>query len=482
MPGPCAVMVRCCPPKLMMLMVTLLVFAKIVCLHGNAVTAVNNNLHCVSDYVSIINCSLNNEPSPNSSDSNSTYWLTVVETYQELEFVCMLIKNNVDSSCSVKIYNPYTDDDYGSNDFTDNDSFDISLCHNQSNGAKICKQLMKEFEPFKNVKPNPPCCLNLSHQSGRYHFTWNSTYEQYSWFTTLANEMMFQLHYYKKGDKLNVLSHGKISVAKANYSVDDHNFLPDTEYLARVRSSPNQAYFEGQWSSWSSEVNWRTKPAVNVNSFKSGLGKVFVPLCVMAPLVLLLCCAPVKKWRKSSFIPTPAPYFHTLYNDCHGDFKSWVVTQENTTNMLKAEETLQIDALTKCAEVQEGKVGLEEEKSQSQFQHEFMGGSTYGNITDPCHDTSLLGVPYAVSTMSPLSHSGGLFEGLYFSSWELKDSAPGSPAEGDSGCWLSSHSSLEKDSPWYCNEYCTLSAFQQISPVTAMTSCTNREEQSGCQS
>lgn len=27
------------------------------------------------------------------------------------------------------------------------------------------------------------------------------------------------------------------------------------------------------------------------------------------------------RWRKTAFIPTPAPYFHTLYSDCQGDFK-----------------------------------------------------------------------------------------------------------------------------------------------------------------
>ncbi|KAM6964212.1 uncharacterized protein LKV04_020103 [Tautogolabrus adspersus] len=262
-----------------------------------------------------------------------------------------------------------------------------------------------------------------------------------------------------------------------NYSVDDHEFLPDTEYSARVRSSPNQDYYKGQWGGWSSEINWRTKPSVNdltSNTLRTRLAeKVFIPLCVMVLLVLLLCYAPIKKWRQKAFIPTPAPYFHTLYHDCQGDFKSWVVTQENTADMLKTEETLQIDTLTKCADVQdEGEE--EEEEGQPQCQHQFMEGSTYSNIADPRLDISLLGVPYAVSTTSPLSDPGSLLESLTFSS------PPGSPAEGDSGCWLSSHTSLEKDPPWYCNEYCTLSAFQQISPGPAMKPCTDREEQSGC--
>lgn len=142
--------------------------------------------------------------------------------------------------------------------------------------------------------------------------------------------------------------------------------------------------------------------------------------------------------------------------------------------MLKTEETLQIVTLTKHADVQE-------EECLPQFYHQITAGSTYSNITDPGCDTSLLGIPYAVSTMAPLMASGSSLKSLTLGS------QPGSPAEGDSGCWLCSHTSLEKDPPWYCNEYCTLSAFQQISPVTAehhegpsTKSCPTEDDQGGC--
>lgn len=124
--------------------------------------------------------------------------------------------------------------------------------------------------------------------------------------------------------------------------------------------------------------------------------------------------------------------------------------------MLKAEQTLQIDVLTKLQDVHEEV----EKESQPEFHHQLMEGSTYSNIIDPGCDTSLLGIPYAVSTMSPLAQGSSL-KSLTLSS------LAGSPAEGDSGCWLCSHTSLERDPPFYCNEYCTLSAFQQISPIPA---------------
>ena len=125
-----------------------------------------------------------------------------------------------------------------------------------------------------------------------------------------------------------------------NYSVDDVKFVPDTEYAARVRSSPNQAHYKGQWSEWSSEVHWKmeaavtgesppnsqlTKQILRINFFDSpcltcvfpcclffvelrsvrsdppsntfvfGLAKVFIPLCVVVPLVLLIYYGPYKK-------------------------------------------------------------------------------------------------------------------------------------------------------------------------------------------
>lgn len=51
-----------------------------------------------------------------------------------------------------------------------------------------------------------------------------------------------------------------------HYSVDDDNFVPDMEYSARVRSSPNLVFYQGEWSEWSSEVHWRTESAVDGES------------------------------------------------------------------------------------------------------------------------------------------------------------------------------------------------------------------------
>ncbi|XP_008301924.1 interleukin-21 receptor [Stegastes partitus] len=441
--------------KLTLLIVFLL---KSSWLHGNPITGADHDLHCVTDYLLTINCTLNIAPSGNTSDSNGSYWLTCRETFEEEEYSCMLTSTKEGYFCSLKT----SDYDYDTSEtFFDVDIYEISLCHIRSNGSKICSVLDEAFSPARNIKPNAPCCLTLSHNSSQQHFTWMSTYEAYSHFTPLFENLQYQLQIYKNGDKHEDIPHG-INTNSEHYSVDEEQFPPDTDYVARVRSRPNMGFYRGQWSDWSVEVHWRTAPAVedsSANAFVAEVGKkVFIPLCVMVLLVLLLCYAPVKKWRQGAFIPTPAPYFDTLYKDCQGDFKSWVVTQDSTAAMTKTEEVLHINTLTKCADVQQKK---EEEDEEERHVHlQLMEGSGYSNMTIPACDQVLLGFPYAVSTMALHSDQKDDLESLTLCS------EPRSPA-GDSGCWLSSDSSLEKEPPWYCNEYCTLSAFQQSGSVTA---------------
>lgn len=108
----------------------------------------------------------------------------------------------------------------------------------------------------------------------------------------------------------------------------NERFTPGTKYAARVRSGPDQAMYWGEWSTWSSEVHWSTELVEEGESAQHGgthldvqlasllaaqlaelchpdmfsragltsmygLAKVFVPVCVLAPL-LLLCAAYVK--------------------------------------------------------------------------------------------------------------------------------------------------------------------------------------------
>uniref|UniRef100_A0A4W5QKG8 Fibronectin type-III domain-containing protein n=1 Tax=Hucho hucho TaxID=62062 RepID=A0A4W5QKG8_9TELE len=273
------------------------------------------------------------------------------------------------------------------------------------------------------VKPNAPFNLTVNQMSSQYCVTWRSSYEEYLQFgNLLADNLMYQLWFYRSGHQGNVrLRHS------TNISVNNENFEPDTEYTVKVRSIPNQQVFQGQWSEWTSEVHWRTANAVPM---------FFVPLvaelqtntftailCVLVPVLLIL-------FNKSTFIPTPAPYFQSLYTDCDGDFRSWVVTPGSGADLLKPEETLQIDTLTETIPV------LDDDHSSLMPHHMIQEGPS-DNLSNP-----------AVSL-----------------------SEPESTIEADSGCWLHSTTSLERESAWYSNvysssDYCTLSDTGNCQEVT----------------
>ncbi|KAF7649081.1 hypothetical protein LDENG_00147500 [Lucifuga dentata] len=433
-----------------MLIIFLLMSPNIVYLHGNSTVAdVVQGLHCVNDHLSTISCSLR----IGNNTSNITYWLLltkliVTEWEQDHKYVCMLPNTSRDYFCSFDVSHNEPGDYYSEEWIVDTDVFKISLCHHGDDGNESCSLLDGMHELAKNIKPKAPCCLTVLHNSSQYHFSWNSSYKKYMPFYSLFDHLMYQLYYYKRGDedkdegRFNNIKGIPVNTDSMNFSVDDHHFVPDSEYAVRVRSSPNQAIYKGEWSDWSPEVRWRTDSVIkdlSTNTFVPGL---IILLCVMVPVFLFLCCGSLKKWRQPAFIPTPAPYFQTLYSDYQGDFKSWVVTPENRADMLKAEKTLQIDTLTECAEVQEENQAM----------------SPYSNVSDLSSDASLLGLPCAMATTADASAPGLLKS-------QTQSSKPGSPA-GDSGCWVGSESSFEKDGPWY-SEYCTLNAFQKSHTTAA---------------
>ncbi|XP_028989915.1 interleukin-21 receptor [Betta splendens] len=414
----------------------LLVSISVVCLRGDSATG-DHGLQCVTDYL-LINCSLNLSPSENTS-----YWLRLLEkSVDGTVLLCPLANASGRSSCSTG-----RSAEHEPKLLMDMYSFEVSLCHGRRGAAEACEVLEERFQPAFNIKPKAPCCLEVTRNASRHRFAWRSTYEQYSRFTNLVNSFTYELHLYRGAAR--DASHN-ITTAQTEYSVDDRVLALDGGYAAKVRSSPNQVFYEGQWSEWSDEVRWRTEDGPSTDAPVVSLAKwLFIPLwmlCVLALLVLLMCHAPLGKWKESVFIPNPAPYFHTLYNNFQGDFRSWVVTQGNTADMLPAEETLRIDTLIKSPDAQE-------DERQAQGSHQLMPGSGYSNITGHMCEASL---PYTVSSTAPLSEPESSPEDAGVSAQS------GNPAEGDSGCWLCSNTSLEKEPAWYCNDYCTLSAFQQL--------------------
>lgn len=64
----------------------------------------------------------------------------------------MLTNTNGDYFCTVTTKDETANDDFYPKTFVDTDVFEISLCHNQSDGSKRCEMLDDPYEPVKNSK------------------------------------------------------------------------------------------------------------------------------------------------------------------------------------------------------------------------------------------------------------------------------------------------------------------------------------------
>lgn len=151
------------------------------------------------------------------------------------------------------------------------------------------------------VKLNAPCCLSLSQNSSHHRFTWRSTYEASSKYTALTRNMRYQLRFYTRGQGKNVryrrrgacrflkgfffdlllsiqmLPHD-MTIDEPSCSVSD--LVPGAEYGARVRSSPNQSGYRGQWSDWSAEIHWKTERTQPGESFLQAVKQSAQATCV----------------------------------------------------------------------------------------------------------------------------------------------------------------------------------------------------------
>ncbi|XP_046889027.1 interleukin-21 receptor isoform X2 [Hypomesus transpacificus] len=410
----------------------ILVSLHMFCLHGLSPEQVDYSLSCLTDYLYTINCLLSVR-SKEAHTFNHTHWLT----FHQIQDVynCSLAWNYSNYSCSFDTLIQNPQDDYIST-FTDMDVFQITLYINRD-GDISSRLLDDNFKPVEHIKPKTPCNLTVHRSYDKYHFTWKSTYEDYPYFY-LTDDLKFELSYQSMNHQVEVVT---LSSTIMNITVNDYNFEAETVYRVRVRSSPNQISYKGQWSEWGSEVNWKT-PSKHVppwNTVKSLLdANIIIPLCVLGPMLLFLCYIPVVKMRRNTFIPTPEPFFKSLYSECKGDFKSWVVTPSSEEDF-KTEETLKIDTLTDTIL---DKITLCPSQGRDP--------SCDSPITS-VSEAALLGGPPAVNPRPPPPSSSNLVRSASL----ISDMA--CVLEIDSGCWRCSAVSLEREVHLYTNEYCILS-------------------------
>ncbi|CAL9698956.1 unnamed protein product [Knipowitschia caucasica] len=378
----------------------------------------NYNLTCFNDYVSTLHCTLEGRQLTNTNDT----FLKLREADEEsVDILCPLSLQMDRLFCSADV--PIG--------FLDTDEYAISLCHHD---VETCELLMDDYYPADMIKPKTPGNLAVSFNSSLCIFSWKSNYENYR-SRNLYNELRFELLFHERGQGFNETSHLIID-QKTTATVRDV-CSPGSECVAKIRSCPNSQTYRGVWSDWSTEIYWKKPLLVKEVPLVFYLEKVIIPVCVLVPCLFVLCFIPLKKWRRTIFIPTPAPYFYTLYNDFQGDFKSWVVMEKNL-ELPKTEPTLHIDNMIECEDV----------CAAAPCDH----SGVYANMSQTEPDQTL-GLDSATASCTSAEHC-------------CLSPQSRSPAE-DSGCWLSSDQTLGTGPSWYCNNYCTLSTFQQTALATS---------------
>ncbi|KAJ8284150.1 hypothetical protein COCON_G00030000 [Conger conger] len=302
-----------------------------------AAEAPKYNLECLNDYMVTISCVLNIpiDPLYNGKDS---YWLKFegsdTSFSSNITNVECLLENQKDNyCCTFKSKEQFIDTEY----------FVISFCSNK-NVTKLCVEMDKFYQPKHHIKPMTPINLKFNWSSGHYRFIWDSGYE-HNKAQTFMKRLMYQLQYYKHGHPESAI---RIHSLNKSQQIDGFKFEPGTEYIAKVCSGPAQGFYKGQWSDWSTAVKWRTNVTKVTKEDQELLfiGVFSILACMLFAILVFIYFHPIDRcWIKShNSVPTPTPYFRSLYSDYNGDIQSWLVSQSKLGEPFTP-ETLKFETL-----------------------------------------------------------------------------------------------------------------------------------------
>ncbi|XP_007232999.3 interleukin-4 receptor subunit alpha [Astyanax mexicanus] len=356
----------------------------------------NYSLQCLNDYLFTISCELN--VSSDLLEHGATSWLEFYDLRDP--FRCMLRARARSQVCELDLSVLMIEDT-----FTDTDFFQISL-NSSYHGNSSSAVLDTDYRPFKHIRPVTPSNLTLLWKEDGAVFHWLSGYEKN---TSFVQSLQYQFNIQNNNRVHNV------HPVQTRVVVAVSEFLPHTEYMARVRSQPKQPHYEGVWSHWGPAIHWTTgaihKGDTQDTTFP---GIWFALFCLLPLLVLLLSYLPYSRWKKRLLIPSPAPYIR--------DLKSCAVLPGIVAELLQREESLKIESMIEYSDHASpcSPAGYEKMKS-------------VGDCSEPT---------FITPSGPPASHIM-----LY------------SPAGAElgSGSWLKDFTTVERGSVTCSEDYCTLS-------------------------
>ncbi|KAJ8245764.1 hypothetical protein GJAV_G00260060 [Gymnothorax javanicus] len=295
----------------------------------------NYRLVCLNDYVVTVNCVLNISIE---NDGNHSYWLQFQGNSQTK------FSSNIKKCTKVNQMGLYCCTLKSTERFIDTEYFAIAFCNNK-NAATQCEEMNESYQPKHHVKPMSPINLKVSWSSGHYRFVWDSGYETYL-SRTFMKRLRYSLQYYMDGHPAEAKT---IHSSNKTQQISDFHFVQAVDYIARVRSSPGQSFYRGEWSEWSSAVRWRTNVSPDATpSAKAMLlliGSCSFLLCLLLGILGFHRFHQTDRMKLYSSVPSPAPYFQLLYSNYNGDFLEWLVCDRKLREPFTMEQTLRMETL-----------------------------------------------------------------------------------------------------------------------------------------
>ncbi|XP_048349182.1 interleukin-21 receptor [Sphaerodactylus townsendi] len=192
-------------------------------------------------------------------------------------------------------------------------------------GALPDGQRCGPFKYHENVKPRPPFNVSAVACPGGFNVSWEGGYSAYD---NLHGELQYQLRYRQKGHPWRLEGGTAGGLKSVLQDTPSLWLLPQelaggAEYELQVRSGLRDGSpYRGTWSDWSPSGCLKTP-----HRGTTGAAWLLFLLLLITLLAFLGRHQSCRPWKKlEQLIPSPAPFFQTLYLVHNGDFQKWVGT------------------------------------------------------------------------------------------------------------------------------------------------------------
>ncbi|XP_060116983.1 LOW QUALITY PROTEIN: uncharacterized protein LOC132588569 [Heteronotia binoei] len=316
----------------------LLVLLLLLCLQRGQGDSACQNLRCFADYIQTLTCIWDTGPGgapPGGKLHNLTGWWDCGHGGP-----CAFLP-----TFSTASHTRYTWTSEQKPPCIFGDTFAVTMT-TLTDGGPAIQQECGPFQCHENIKTQPPAKVTATAYPGGYNVSWESGYTAYDY---LHGELQYQLRYRLKGRPWHPEGGGMAAGALKPVLQDTptlwlsaQELEGGVEYVLEVRAGlRDHSHYKGTWSDWSPACSLQTPPRGTAGAPAAAAWVVLTPLLAFSLTITLLAflCRHSRPWQKlEQLVPSPAPYFQTLYLVHNGDFKKWVGTSSARAPLDASEE------------------------------------------------------------------------------------------------------------------------------------------------